>query len=149
MHDSRPILLIEDDAMDVMRFKRAIQELHISNPILWVANINDAFTILDTDDQAPPCLIFLDLSTPGGSGIELLESIQQHERLQMIPIVILTVSNRPKDINACFDYGVGGYICKNYKYDRYVQTLEGVFNYWRLNQVPHLCPSIDPPEQAD
>ncbi len=128
------ILLIEDDAIEVMKLKRAIKKLELSHELIEAKNGEEALVIL-RDDKVIPDVIFLDLNMPKINGLEFLRILRKDDVLKYIPTVMLTTSNNRKDVLACYETGVAGYIIKPLKYDDYVKKIEVALQYWSMNEL--------------
>ncbi|AWH75730.1 MULTISPECIES: response regulator [unclassified Dokdonia] len=128
------ILLIEDDAIEVMKLKRAIAKLEMNHELIEAKNGEEALEILK-DHTVLPDVIFLDLNMPKINGIEFLKILKKDEILRFLPTVMLTTSSNRKDILACYDTGVAGYIIKPLKYDHYVEKIKSALEYWSMNEL--------------
>jgi CheY-like chemotaxis protein len=137
MKNSKPILLIEDDSIDVMKVKRALKDRNASNPLVNLENGEKALEYLDCKSTGKPCLVLLDLNMPGIDGFEFLRRVKNDQRLKKIPVVVLTSSQDEVDVVRSFDLGAAGYIVKPADYDKFVETLEIIDNYWTLNESPN------------
>lgn len=136
MRDEAPILLVEDDAVDVMTVKRAMRELNINNPLHVAANGEEALALLRDSETPKPALILLDVNMPRMNGIEFLEHAKADAELRTIPVVMLTTSEADRDRIESFKLGVAGYMLKPVDYGRFVETIRTVHIYWTLSQVP-------------
>src|SRR5690242_14492964 len=67
----RPILLVEDDQVDVLTTRRALKEIHVTNPLVVCENGEEGLAWL-RDNAEAPCLVLLDLNMPVMNGIEFL-----------------------------------------------------------------------------
>lgn len=128
------ILLIEDDVIEVMKFKRVLSKLGLNHSIVEANNGEEALNILKTKDQMPN-IILLDLNMPKIDGIEFLSNIKKNDKLRHIPAVVLTTSNNFKDIKKCYEIGIAGYILKPLKYEEYITKIESLLNYWSMNEL--------------
>jgi len=133
---SAPILLVEDDSIDVMTIKRALSELGITNKLVHVTNGEAALEYLRADGNEQPCIILLDLNTPRMDGIEFLGIVKSEDFLRRIPVVVLTTSSNRCDIIESFKLGAAGYVVKSISYDRFVETLKIIDQYWTLSELP-------------
>lgn len=133
---SKPILLIEDDLVDAMTVKRAIKELHISNPLQHVENGEEALTYLRDKAKERPCLILLDLNMPVMNGIEFLQVIKTIPELQCLPVVALTTSDEQQDKVESFQLGVAGYMRKPVEYRQFVEIMHTIDTYWTISESP-------------
>jgi CheY-like chemotaxis protein len=82
------------------------------------------------DGDSPPHLILLDIKMPKINGLEVLERIKSDERLRSIPIVVLTSSERPEDINAAYRLGSNSYVTKPASGAGLREGLRRVSSYW-------------------
>lgn len=128
------ILLIEDDAIEVMKFNRVLSTLNLSHTVVEAHNGEEALAILEGKEFLPD-IMFLDLNMPKISGIEFLRTIKEHEHFKYIPAVILTTSNNRKDILECYKIGIAGYLLKPLKYEDYTSRIKKVVEYWSCNEL--------------
>lgn len=128
------ILLIEDDTIEVMKLKRAIKKLNMDHELIEAKNGEEALGRLNDHSELPD-IIFLDLNMPKINGLEFLKILKDDKVLRFLPTIMLTTSSNRKDILACYDTGVAGYIIKPLKYDHYVSKIEAALNYWSMNEL--------------
>jgi len=131
----KPILLLEDDQVDVMTTRRALKEIHVTNPLVVCENGEEGLAWL-RDTAEPPCLVLLDLNMPVMNGIEFLEQVNGDERLRRIPMVVLTTSEEMEDKVRSFDLGIAGYVAKSVDYRRFVEVMRSIDTYWTTNGQP-------------
>jgi CheY-like chemotaxis protein len=132
----KAILLVEDDEVDAMTVRRALKELHVSNPLVQVENGEEALAHLRQPAPALPCIILLDLNMPVMGGIEFLQVVKHDAALKRIPVVVLTTSDEQQDKVASFDLGVAGYIRKPVDYRQFVEAVRSIDAYWTLSELP-------------
>lgn len=136
MRTDRPILLVEDDEVDILSTKRAFRELKIANPLEVFRGCDEALTRL-LDEQRPlPCLILLDLNIPRISGTEFLRTYKGYERLRWIPSVMLTTSNSQRDIQEAFFYQAAGYMVKPLDFNEFKEVIAQIHAYWSHCELP-------------
>ncbi|MEY2568813.1 MAG: hypothetical protein QOE35_3342 [Actinomycetota bacterium] len=80
--------------------------------------------------EKPPHLILLDIKMPKLNGLEVLERIKSDERTRSIPIVVLTSSERPEDVNAAYRLGGNSYVTKPASGAGLREGLRRVSSYW-------------------
>jgi CheY-like chemotaxis protein len=136
MRNSNPILLIEDDRVDAMTLKRALNDQKVVNPLVQVTNGEEALEYLRNDDNQKPSLILLDLNMPKMNGVEFLKIVKADETLRNIPIVVLTTSTEERDIAESFKQGAAGYMVKSVDYKKFVETITAIDVYWSLSELP-------------
>jgi CheY-like chemotaxis protein len=136
MQASEVILLVEDDAVDAMTVRRALQDVGIDNPMAHVTDGEAGLAYLQNSEKPRPGLILLDINMPRMNGIEFLCVIKSHDNLQAIPVVILTTSTNDHDIMQGFHLSVAGYMVKPVDYKQFVETVRAIMNYWKLSLMP-------------
>lgn len=143
MKNTVPILLIEDNPIDVKTVKRAFKKNRIINPLFMVRNGEDALAFLrheppytDPDTSPQPGLMLLDLNMPVMNGIELLQEIKADDELRRIPVIVLTTSREETDRVESFNLGVAGYIIKPVDFDKLMEAVRVIDLYWSLSELP-------------
>lgn len=134
MGRSLNILLIEDDAIEVMKFNRVLGTMDLKHNIVEANNGEEALAILKVKETIPDVII-LDLNMPKINGIEFLGILKEDEHLRYIPTVILTTSNNRKDVMECYRVGIAGYLLKPLKYEDYVDRIKRLIEYWSCNEL--------------
>ncbi len=130
------ILLIEDSRADAKIIERALREGDVSHRLTVIPDGKHAldylFKLRDdvvTSDREPD-LILLDLNLPGMDGCQVLTRIKSDPVLRMIPVVILTTSDREEDIVQTYQAGANTYITKPDEYPRYRELVATLEHYW-------------------
>jgi len=131
------LLVIEDSNEDFEAFQRYVHRSPLTIPIYRCVDGDDALAFLyrtgryaDPQSAPRPGLILLDLNLPGADGREVLRNIKQDATLKLIPVVIFTTSNNPKDIEACYRQGVNSYIVKPMNFSRLKRSIQILIEYW-------------------
>jgi CheY-like chemotaxis protein len=136
MRSSKPILLIEDDNVDVMTVERVFRDLKIANQLVSMSNGEQALEYLRTNGNKKPCVILLDLNMPKMNGTEFLKIIKTDEALKKIPVVVLTTSSQQQDVVESFKLGAAGYMVKSVDYGKFAETIRTINLYWTLSELP-------------
>jgi two-component system, response regulator len=124
--DTTPILVVEDNADDSFLLTRQLARAHFDDCVTVVSNGQDALDFLN-HTMAIPLAIFLDLRLPGMSGIQLLEKIRQEPRLQAVPVIVMTGSADPRDVEECSRLGVTAYLPKPVSLTTFIKTVAHLF----------------------
>ncbi len=136
MRNLKPVLLVEDDSVDVMTVKRALKELKMANELTRAADGEEALAYLQDEKNPKPCVILLDLNMPRMNGIEFLKVAKADPQLKCIPVVVLTTSRDDKDKVESFNLCVAGYIVKPVDYEKFVEAMRIIELYWTLSELP-------------
>jgi CheY-like chemotaxis protein len=132
-----PVLMVEDDPNDVVLVRRAFRKANLPHPLHAVEDGDAAIAYLggegvhaNRETSPVPRLILLDLKLPRKSGLEVLEWIKSQARLRRIPVVVLTSSRQPSDVNRAYDLGVNSYLVKPVSFDRLLAMVTTIDAYW-------------------
>ena len=128
------VLLIEDDAIEVMKLHRTISSKGFNHSIVEANNGVEALEILQKKESLPD-IILLDLNMPKINGIEFLSILKADDVLKYLPTIVLTTSNNQKDVLECYKIGIAGYVIKPLKYDEYVEKIDAILSYWSMNEL--------------
>jgi CheY-like chemotaxis protein len=108
------ILVIEDNEDDECLLLRILRQSRLGSHVDVVRDGKKALDHLTHDEAKIEDLIvvFLDLNIPSIHGLQLLAMIRAHDRLSHLPVIVMTSSNSPDDINECRRLGVVSYVQK-------------------------------------
>jgi len=135
MNKDIPILLVEDDLVDVMAFRRAMGKKGMKNLLYTASNGKDALKFLQKVSSWSG-LIVLDLNMPEMDGLEFLEVIRGDKGLRHLPVVVLTSSTEKKDREASLGFGVVRYIIKPDQFEHYVEAVGSINTSVRADEAP-------------
>ncbi len=128
------ILLVEDNPLDVLMTRQALQDWEIKNCLYVVTNGNEALDFLysqgDYVGSSRPDLVFLDLNIPQRSGKEVLTAIKQDPVLENIAVVVATTSDSPNDRQTCHELGADLFITKPLDLDAYIGAINSIQDFW-------------------
>jgi len=133
---NKPLLIIEDDQVDVMTIRRALKEIHVANPVVHVENGEEGLAYLRDPGREKPCIILLDLNMPVMSGLEFLQIIKHDDYLRRFPVIVLTTSEEQQDKLNSFNLGVAGYMAKPVDYRQFVEVMRSINLYWTISELP-------------
>lgn len=136
-----PILLVENNQDDIVITKRAMAKGRIRNKMYIVHDGEEAIDFFRKRGKyknAPtPTLVLLDLKMPRLDGFEVLKEVKSDENLKSIPIIVLTSSERDKDIDLAYKLGCNSYIMKSVNFDNFIKTIISIKHYWlTISKVP-------------
>ncbi|MDA8017953.1 MAG: response regulator [Thermoanaerobaculia bacterium] len=137
MKTDKPLLLVEDDEVDVLTVRRALKDLEVANELLVASNGEEALEILRNRGQEPkPALVLLDLNMPRMNGLEFLRQARSESLVHGIPVVVLTTSRQDQDILEGFELAVAGYMVKPVDYRKFVEVMATIDRYWSISELP-------------
>ncbi len=128
------ILLIEDSDEDYAMVLRACTGVALDIDIKRCAKGAEALDYLyqrgSFTTALRPTLILMDLNLPGMDGGDLLALIKGDDKLKLIPVIIISTSNNPRDLLACYSRGANAYHMKSVNYPAFKLELQRLLNYW-------------------
>jgi CheY-like chemotaxis protein len=128
------VLLVEDDAGDVLMTQEAFEHHKLRNQLHVVSDGVEALTFLRREgeyaDAPRPGLILLDLNLPRKDGREVLEEVKNDETLRSIPIVVLTTSQAEEDILRSYNLHANAYVAKPVDFDRFIQVIRQIDDFF-------------------
>lgn len=136
---TKPILLVEDNPMDVDLTKRALRRHRLANEVVVARDGEEAVNLIPRWEmgEVTPTLILLDLKLPRLSGLEVLEQFKGHPTYCAIPVVVLTTSRDDGDVKRAYQLGANSYIVKPVDFDKFVEVAAQIELYWTvLNEPP-------------
>ena len=133
------VLLVEDDLNDIFLVKRAFKIARIENPLQVVTDGLEAIQYLrgqgkyaDRQTHPLPKLIVMDIKMPRRTGFEVLEWVKSDGPLRRIPIVIVSSSDNPADINRAYELGANAYMVKPMDFKAVEHLFSSITHYWCL-----------------
>jgi CheY-like chemotaxis protein len=134
-----PILLVEDNPMDLDLTLRAFNKKKFSNTIQIARDGEEALAYFARWEAGEPlpAVILLDINLPKVNGLEVLQKLKSHAEFRRIPVVVLTSSRENSDLKTAYDLGVNSYIEKPVSFSKFIEVAEHIELYWcLLNERP-------------
>ena len=129
--DSQPIsvLLVEDDPGDVVLIEEAFEHNKVRNRLKIVGDGVEAMEYLRSAKDRPD-LVLLDLNLPRKDGREVLAEVKTDERLQQIPVVVLTTSKLEEDVLRSYKLHANAYVTKPVDFDRFIEVVRQIDEFF-------------------
>ena len=129
---AQPILLVEDNPVDLDLTLRAFSRRRLANPIEIARDGEEALAFVPRWEAgaALPAVILLDIKLPRVGGLEVLRQLKAHERFRRIPVVMLTSSDEDVDVGTAYDLGANSYIVKPVVFAKFIDVAEQIELYW-------------------
>ncbi|HSV26874.1 MAG TPA: response regulator [Sedimentisphaerales bacterium] len=149
MKENVVILSVEDDAGHFTLMKRNLARASLPNQVL---NFRDGQEILDffagktgspRFNPRTPYVLLLDIRMPKVDGVEVLRRIKGDVELRKIPVIMLTTTDDPSEINRCYSLGCSFYIVKPADYVEFMNAVERLGKFLSLPTVQIAAPAID------
>lgn len=134
----RPILLVEDNPMDLDLTQRAFARRRLANPIAVARDGQEALDWIPRWEAGEPLplVVLLDLKLPRVSGLEVLRQLREHPISRDLPVVVLTSSSEDRDIETAYRLHANSYIVKPVNFDTFMEVAAQIELYWCLLNHP-------------
>ena len=140
MNDDFLVLLAEDDEAAAnliqMNLKRAgVKRIH------WAKNGQEAVDYLKKHlimEEADNVLFLLDIKMPVLDGFETLKYVKGNAEMRKVPIIMLTTTDNPFEVEKCYSLGCNFYIKKPVEYKKFVVTIKSVVDFAKLGILPEV-----------
>jgi CheY-like chemotaxis protein len=139
------MLLVEDNPDDVFLFTRALSKAKRPHPLHVVTSGRAAIDYLsgtgkygDRNAFPLPELIMLDLKMPLLSGFEVLQWIRGDGVARLIPVIVLSSSALPEDVNRAYALGANAYMVKPANADALERLIQTISDFWYAGEKPDL-----------
>jgi len=140
MPDTQPvtILLVEDDPGHARLIERNLRRARITNEIIMLTDGQVAVDYLCGEGlrRPLPLLILLDLNLPGLSGFQVLERLKADGQTKHIPVICLTTTDNPQDIERCYALGCNVYITKPIAYEQFAEVIRQLGLLLSIVKIP-------------
>lgn len=136
------IILAEDDDGHASLVERNLERAGLLNGFL---RVRDGQELLDTlKAQGTPdgpvlsgeVVILLDINMPRIDGIEALKQIKADDATKSIPVIMLTTTDDPREVNRCYELGANVYITKPVEYDNFIEAIRRLGLFLQIVKRP-------------
>ena len=136
------LVICEDDEGHALLIRKNLERAGVRNEMLHFYNGLDAleffFSQLDKPHQNPTgYILLLDIKMPKVDGMEVLKTLKSHPVLKKIPVIILTTTDNPNEIEMCHQLGCNSYIIKPVNYDKFMEVVNRLGTFLNIVKVPH------------
>lgn len=136
------ILIAEDDAGHARLIEKNLSRAGLRNRIERFENGQEILDFLFRRSAGPqrirdtPYLLLLDIRMPKVDGVEVLSQLKQDAELRKIPVIMLTTTDDPREVERCHALGCSHYIIKPVDYEKFAEAIKQLGLFITLVQVP-------------
>mgnify|MGYP003392983443 CR=1 FL=1 len=136
------LVMIEDDEGHATLIKKNLRRAGIGNKMIHFDNgtsVLDYFFGKENGDSTyEKTLVLLDLNLPEVDGYEVLKRLKNSPRTKNIPVIVLTTTDNPKEIDRCYELGCNVYITKPVEYENFTDAIQKLGLMLAVVKVPHI-----------
>src|SRR5581483_9286355 len=122
-HERLTILLAEDDDGHARLIERNLQRAGFINRVVRAKDGQEALDIVRSGGAGGQCLLLLDINMPRVDGLEVLRQLKADPRTAKSPVIMLTTTDDPREVERCYALGCSVYITKPVRYEDFVEAL--------------------------
>jgi CheY-like chemotaxis protein len=132
------IILAEDDDGHATLVERNLRRAGIDNGFTRLRDGQEALDFLLRPDapNGDSCVLLLDIKMPRVDGVEVLRRLKGDPRTAIIPVVMLTTTDDPREIERCYQLGCNVYITKPVDYEHFIEAVKRLGFFLRVVKVP-------------
>jgi len=138
------IIVAEDDEGHASLIERNLKRAGINNRMLFFIDGQAVLDFLLREGEGShresgvAYMLLLDIRMPKVDGMEVLKRIKEDSELRKMPVVMITTTDDPRDIDRCHTLGCSSYITKPVEYDNFVETIRQLGLFLLVVEVPEI-----------
>ena len=129
----RYMLMLEDDADDRHITQTFFKDNGYDIDIEFLTNSDELMPYLECCENGfkdLPCMVLLDKNLPAGGGMRVLKDLKSHPVFRMIPVVMLSGTGFPHEVDEAYRQGASSFIIKPLTYELTIKKIQGFLHYW-------------------
>ncbi len=131
------IILVEDDMGHARLIEKNLRRAGISNRIIHLSSGNKALEYFHNNEHSSShTLILLDLNLPEIDGYDILQFLKSTPKTKSIPVIVLTTTDNPKEIDRCYELGCNVYITKPVEYIAFTDAIRKLGLMLAIVRIP-------------
>ena len=136
------IILAEDDEGHAALIQKNLKRAGITNEMLYFSDGQETLDFLMKKGEQPhlkpdtPYVLLLDIRMPKVSGLSVLKQIKHDDELRKIPVIMLTTTDDPQEVERCHALGCSNYIVKAVDYEKFVAAIRQLGLFLLIVEVP-------------
>jgi len=135
------VLLVEDNYGDARLLMDLLEEIGGPASMTLVTNGDDAIALLKGQGRyagaARPDIVLLDINLPRKNGFEVVQAIKSDRSIQHIPVIVITSSDSPSDMERMYRLCVNSYLLKPPDLKGWELLVRAISSYWlELARLP-------------
>ena len=137
------ILIADDDLGHVRLIEKNLHRAGLHNPIERFENGQDILDFLFGRGQRQRAkeaayLLLLDIRMPKVDGVEVLRKVKADSELRKVPVIMLTTTDDPREVEHCHALGCSNYVVKPVDYEKFAEAIKQFGLFIALVQVPEV-----------
>jgi CheY-like chemotaxis protein len=138
------ILIAEDDEGHATLIQKNLKRAGILNEIMWFRDGQSVLDFLFQEGTGPKresgkaYMLLLDIRMPRMDGIEVLTKVKQDPELRKMPVIMITTTDDPREVEKCHEIGCSNYVTKPIDYAKFVDAIRQLGLFLLVVEVPQI-----------
>lgn len=136
------ILMAEDDPGHATLVQRNLRRAGVVNEVVWAKDGQEALDYVHKEgvyagkERAESLVILLDINMPRVDGFEVLRQLKADEKTKRIPVMMLTTTDDPREVERCYALGCSVYVTKPVEYEQFREAVRQLGLFLQFVQLP-------------
>ncbi len=136
------IILVEDDDGHATLIERNLRRAGLANQFARLKDGQEALDYFASPAACPQgatnpsCLVLLDIKMPRVDGVEVLRRMKADPRTAMIPVIMLTTTDDPREVDRCYQLGCNVYVTKPVEYESFLEAIKRLGLFLQVVKLP-------------
>jgi CheY-like chemotaxis protein len=130
------VLIAEDDDGHAELVMEQLRDAGLAGPIRRFRDGQEVLDHLLPEGAGGPCVLLLDINMPRVDGIAVLKRLKGDAATRSIPVIMLTTTDDPVEVAACYQLGCNLYVTKPVGFDAFARALRLLGQFLQVLQVP-------------
>jgi CheY-like chemotaxis protein len=134
------IILAEDDDGHALLIERNLKRAGLVNRLVRVRDGQEALDLIRAGGGAEPAgapfLLLVDINMPRIDGVEVLRQLKADPKTALVPVIMLTTTDDPREVERCYQLGCSIYITKPVRYEDFVEALKRLGMFLEIVKLP-------------
>lgn len=138
------IIIAEDDEGHATLIHKNLKRAGVLNEIIKFKDGQETLDYLFRRNQKikrdknVPHLLLLDIRMPKVDGIEVLRQVKQDPEIRKMPVIMITTTDDPREVEKCHELGCSNYITKPIDYEKFIDAIRKLGLFLLVVEVPSI-----------
>lgn len=144
MNNEVVILIAEDDEGHAGLIRKNLARAGIANELLLFKDGQEIMDFLFRKgdglkrQSGKAYVLLLDIRMPKLDGVEVLAQVKGDPELRKIPVIMITTTDDPREVEKCHALGCSNYIAKPIDYESFVNAIRQLGLFLAVVEVPKI-----------
>lgn len=132
------ILLAEDDDGQATLIERNLKRAGLTNHFVRLRDGQEMLDYMNQAETPPNCslVVLLDINMPRVNGVEVLQQLKSNPDTASVPVIMLTTTDDPREVERCYRAGCNVYITKPVEYDAFIDAVKRLGLFLQIVKPP-------------